>query len=53
LAEAQKLQIEVDPLLGVALQKIVSDMQSIPKTLAVKIKAIDRSIERQRSAREK
>jgi len=40
LAEATKLRIEIDPLSGVELQKIVSETQSLPADLIERIKAI-------------
>jgi tripartite-type tricarboxylate transporter receptor subunit TctC len=40
LAEAIKLRIEIDPLTGVELQKIVSETQSIPADVIEKVKAI-------------
>jgi tripartite-type tricarboxylate transporter receptor subunit TctC len=40
LAEAEKLQIEIDPMSGTELQKVVQEMQSVPAAVAAKIKAI-------------
>src|SRR4029077_1709908 len=40
LAEAAKLRIEIDPLTGVELQKIVNETQSIPADVIEKVKAI-------------
>ena len=40
LAEAIKLRVEIDPLTGVELQKIVSETQSIPADVIEKVKAI-------------
>jgi tripartite-type tricarboxylate transporter receptor subunit TctC len=40
LAEATSLRIEIDPLTGVELQKIVNEAQSIPADIAEKVKAI-------------
>ena len=40
LAEATKLRIEIDPLSGVELQKIVSETQSIPQDIIEKVKPI-------------
>jgi tripartite-type tricarboxylate transporter receptor subunit TctC len=40
LAEASKLRIEIDPLSGAELQKIVSETQSIPADLVERVKAI-------------
>jgi tripartite-type tricarboxylate transporter receptor subunit TctC len=40
LAEATKLRIEIDPLSGAELQKIVSETQSIPADLVERVKAI-------------
>jgi tripartite-type tricarboxylate transporter receptor subunit TctC len=40
LAEATKLRIEIDPLTGAELQKIVGETQSIPADLIERIKAI-------------
>ena len=40
LAEAIKLRIEIDPLTGVELQKIVRETQSIPADVIEKVKAI-------------
>jgi tripartite-type tricarboxylate transporter receptor subunit TctC len=40
LAEAIKLRIEIDPLSGAELQKIVSETQSIPADLVGRVKAI-------------
>jgi tripartite-type tricarboxylate transporter receptor subunit TctC len=40
LAEAAKLRIEIDPLTGAALQKIVGETQSIPRDIIEKVKAV-------------
>jgi tripartite-type tricarboxylate transporter receptor subunit TctC len=40
LAEAAKLRIEIDPLTGVELQRIVSEAQSISSDVIEKVKAI-------------
>ena len=40
LAEADKLRIEIGPLPGAALQKIVVEMQAISPEVIEKIKAI-------------
>ena len=40
LSEATKLRIEIDPLSGAELQKIVSETQSIPADLVERVKAI-------------
>ena len=40
LAEAIKLRVEIDPLTGVELQKIVGETQSIPADVIEKVKAI-------------
>ncbi|MEA2902797.1 MAG: hypothetical protein QOI12_184 [Alphaproteobacteria bacterium] len=40
LAEAQRLRIELDPLPGVELQKIIEEVQSMPPEVVEKVKAI-------------
>jgi tripartite-type tricarboxylate transporter receptor subunit TctC len=40
LAEARKLRVEIDPLSGTELQKIVLDTQAMPPDLIEKVKAI-------------
>ena len=40
LAETEKLRIELDPLSGVELQKIVEEVHSIPPDIVEKVKAI-------------
>jgi tripartite-type tricarboxylate transporter receptor subunit TctC len=40
LAEATRLRIEIDPMTGAELQKIVSETQSIPADLVERVKAI-------------
>ena len=40
LVEATKLRIEIDPLSGAELQKIVSETQGIPADLIERVKAI-------------
>ncbi len=40
LSEANRLRIEIDPLTGVELQKIVHEVQSIPPDVIEKVKAI-------------
>jgi hypothetical protein len=40
LSEAHKLRIEIDPLPGTAIRKIVGEMQGISPELVEKIKAI-------------
>jgi tripartite-type tricarboxylate transporter receptor subunit TctC len=40
LAEAEKLRIELDPLPGTELQKIVAELQSLPADIIEKIKPI-------------
>ena len=40
VADAEKLQIDLEPMSGAELQKIVNEMQSIPTAVATKIRAI-------------
>jgi len=40
LAEAQKLRIEIDPMTGTDLQKIVSEVQGIPPDVIERVRAI-------------
>jgi tripartite-type tricarboxylate transporter receptor subunit TctC len=40
LAEAVKLRIEIDPLTGIELQKIVSETEAVPADVIDKVKAI-------------
>jgi hypothetical protein len=40
LKEAEKLQIEVDPVRGEDMQKVVADVLATPKNLAARARAI-------------
>lgn len=40
VADAEKLQIDLEPMSGAELQKIVNEMQGIPTAVATKIRAI-------------